>query len=60
MLSGVNTQGDKQRQGDNRIPEGTFLITDKKLLHNDPYLGCKWIDLSYPDQSMPKEEWSRS
>jgi len=48
-VSGVNTQGDKQRQGDNRTPEGTFFITDKELLHDDPYLGRKWIGLSYPD-----------
>ncbi|OAM95298.1 L,D-transpeptidase catalytic domain [Pelosinus fermentans] len=48
-VSGVNTQGDKQRQGDNRTPEGTFFITDKELLQDDPYLGRKWIGLSYPD-----------
>jgi murein L,D-transpeptidase YafK len=48
-VSGVNSQGDKQRQGDNRTPEGQFFITDKEVLDNDPYLGRKWMGLSYPD-----------
>ena len=48
-VSGVNTQGDKQRQGDNRTPEGKFFVTDKERLNDDPYLGRKWIGLSYPD-----------
>ncbi|MDF2633726.1 MAG: ErfK/YbiS/YcfS/YnhG family protein [Pelosinus sp.] len=48
-VSGVNAQGDKQRQGDNRTPEGQFFITDKELLNNHPYLGQKWMGLSYPD-----------
>jgi murein L,D-transpeptidase YafK len=48
-VSGVNSQGDKQRQGDNRTPEGRFFITDKEQLNDDPYLGRKWIGLSYPD-----------
>lgn len=48
-VSGVNSQGDKERQGDNRTPEGTFFITDKERLNDDPYLGRKWVGLSYPD-----------
>jgi len=48
-VSGVNSQGDKQRQGDNRTPEGRFFITDKELLNDDPYLGHKWMGISYPD-----------
>ena len=48
-VSGVNSQGDKQRQGDNRTPEGQFFITDKERLNNDPYLGHKWVGISYPD-----------
>ena len=47
-VSGVNTQGDKQQQGDNRTPEGRFFITDKERLNNDPYLGQKWMGISYP------------
>lgn len=46
---GVNPQGDKQRQGDNRTPEGQFFITDKERLNDHPYLGRKWLGLSYPD-----------
>lgn len=48
-VSGVNAQGDKQRQGDNRTPEGKFFITDKERLNDHPYLGKKWLGLSYPD-----------
>ncbi|MEG6585446.1 L,D-transpeptidase family protein [Dendrosporobacter sp. 1207_IL3150] len=49
VVSGVNSQGDKQRQGDNRTPEGRFFITDKERLNDHPYLGRKWLGLSYPD-----------
>lgn len=47
-VSGVNPQGDKQRQGDNRTPEGQFFITEKDRLNDHPYLGRKWLGLSYP------------
>lgn len=46
---GVNPDGDKLQQGDNRTPEGTFFITDKEKLGNHPYLGRTWLGLSYPD-----------
>lgn len=45
---GVNPDGDKLQQGDNRTPEGTFYITDKEQLGNHPYLGRTWMGLSYP------------
>jgi murein L,D-transpeptidase YafK len=45
---GVNPDGDKLQQGDNRTPEGTFYITDKEKLGNHPYLGRTWLGLSYP------------
>ena len=48
---GVNPDGDKIQQGDNRTPEGTFYITDKEKLGNHPYLGRSWLGLSYPDVS---------
>ena len=48
---GVNPDGDKLQQGDNRTPEGTFFITDKEKLGNHPYLGRTWLGLSYPDVS---------
>ena len=47
-VSGVNPQGDKQKQGDNRTPEGQFFITEKERLQDHPYLGQKWLGLSYP------------
>lgn len=47
-VSGVNPQGDKQKQGDNRTPEGQFFITEKERLQDHPYLGRKWLGLSYP------------
>lgn len=46
---GVNPDGDKVRQGDNRTPEGVFYITDKERLGDHPYLGRKWFGISYPD-----------
>lgn len=46
---GVNPNGDKVRQGDNRTPEGTFYITEKERLNDHPYLGRKWFGISYPD-----------
>ena len=46
---GVNPDGDKVRQGDNRTPEGVFYITDKERLGENPILGRKWFGLSYPD-----------
>ena len=45
---GVNPDGDKLQQGDNRTPEGVFFITDKEKLGNHPYLGRTWMGLSYP------------
>jgi murein L,D-transpeptidase YafK len=45
---GVNPDGDKLQQGDNRTPEGTFFITDKEKLGSHPYLGRTWLGLSYP------------
>ena len=48
---GVNPDGDKLQQGDNRTPEGTFYITDKEKLGNHPYLGRTWLGLSYPAAS---------
>ncbi|MHC1762219.1 MAG: murein L,D-transpeptidase family protein [Negativicutes bacterium] len=48
---GVNPDGDKLQQGDNRTPEGTFFITDKEKLGNHPYLGRTWLGLSYPAPS---------
>lgn len=49
VVFGVNPDGDKVRQGDNRTPEGVFYITDKELLGDNPCLGRKWFGLSYPD-----------
>lgn len=45
---GVNPDGDKIQQGDNRTPEGIFFITDKEKLGNHPYLGRTWMGISYP------------
>lgn len=46
---GVNPNGDKEQLGDNRTPEGHFYVTDKSMLDNHPYLGKKWLGISYPD-----------
>lgn len=57
---GVNPDGDKVRQGDNRTPEGVFYITDKESLGEDPYLGRKWFGLSYPDVSHAERALSQA
>jgi murein L,D-transpeptidase YafK len=46
---GVNPNGDKEQLGDNKTPEGHFYVTDKSTLDNHPYLGKKWLGISYPD-----------
>ena len=48
---GVNPNGNKEKRGDNRTPEGHFYVTDKSQLDNHPYLGNKWLGISYPDVS---------
>ncbi len=41
---GPNPEGDKQREGDCRTPEGTFIITDRSY---EPF--HRWLGISYPD-----------
>ncbi|MBX6378185.1 MAG: murein L,D-transpeptidase [Clostridia bacterium] len=42
--------GDKEVQGDRKTPEGTFYVTEKTVLSpSDPYLGSRWLRLSYPN-----------
>lgn len=41
--------GDKERQGDKKTPEGEFYITEKLVLHNNHYLGSRWMRISYPN-----------
>lgn len=57
---GVNPDGDKVRQGDNRTPEGVFYITDKERLGDHPYLGKKWFGISYPDVSHAERALNQS
>lgn len=57
---GVNPDGDKLQQGDNRTPEGTFYITDKEKLDNHPYLGRAWLGLSYPAESHAERALNQS
>ncbi|MEW6523226.1 MAG: L,D-transpeptidase [Bacillota bacterium] len=48
---GASPVGQKEREGDNRTPEGVFYVCQKagaSSLH-DPYLGTRWMRLSYPD-----------
>lgn len=41
---------DKSVSGDHKTPEGTFYITEKSVLTPaDPYLGTRWMRLSYPN-----------
>lgn len=42
--------GDKKVAGDHKTPEGTFYISEKLVLSpTDPYLGTRWMRLSYPN-----------
>lgn len=49
-----NPIGHKQKQGDNKLPEGTYRISEKKLGpfggEVGPWLGDAWMQFSYPNQ----------
>lgn len=57
---GVNPDGDKVRQGDNRTPEGVYYITDKERLGEHPYLGRKWFGISYPNVDHAEQALNKS
>ncbi|HEX2952750.1 MAG TPA: L,D-transpeptidase family protein [Bacillota bacterium] len=45
-----NGLADKAISGDHLTPEGTFYIAEKTVLNPvDPYLGNRWMRLSYPN-----------
>lgn len=47
---GDSGPGDKRVSGDHKTPEGSFYITQKLVLDPaDPYLGSRWMRLSYPN-----------
>jgi len=47
---GNNGLGDKISAGDHKTPEGIFYIAEKSVLNPaDPYLGSRWMRLSYPN-----------
>lgn len=42
--------GDKAVSGDHKTPEGTFYVAEISVLNPaDPYLGSRWMRLSYPN-----------
>jgi murein L,D-transpeptidase YafK len=42
--------GHKQRQGDNRTPEGEYTVLDKSAgPFQSAYFGARWLRLSYPN-----------
>lgn len=49
-----NPIGHKQKQGDNKLPEGMYRISEKKLGpfggDTGPWLGYAWMQFSYPNQ----------
>ena len=48
---GDGGQGDKQRAGDHKTPEGNFYTTEAYPLSPvDQYLGSRWMELSYPNK----------
>lgn len=41
---------DKEVEGDLKTPEGTFFVTNKKVMGPpDKYLGSRWLGVSYPN-----------
>ncbi len=41
---------DKEVEGDLKTPEGTFFVTNKKVMDPpDEYLGSRWLGVSYPN-----------
>lgn len=42
--------GDKAVSGDHKTPQGTFYVAEISVLNpSDPYLGSRWMRLSYPN-----------
>ena len=47
---GDGGEGDKQKAGDHKTPEGTFYIAERSVLSpSDRYLGSRWMRVSYPN-----------
>lgn len=47
---GEGGPGDKEVEGDHKTPEGTFYVTDKRVMEPaDYYLGSRWLGVSYPN-----------
>ena len=47
---GDGGEGDKQKAGDHKTPEGTFYIAERSVLSPpDQYLGSRWMRVSYPN-----------
>lgn len=47
---GDGGQGDKQKAGDHKTPEGIFYIAERSVLSpSDRYLGSRWMKISYPN-----------
>lgn len=49
--------GHKQEQGDNRTPEGNYMIIEKAVgpfTGSNPYLGSRWMRINYPNNADAK------
>lgn len=47
---GYQPDGDKEREGDGKTPEGEFFISQKAVNPDKKYLGTRWMRLSYPNK----------
>jgi hypothetical protein len=47
---GKNPQGQKEREGDGRTPEGEFYICQKAKNPAKKSLGTRWLRISYPNE----------
>lgn len=47
---GYQPDGDKEKEGDGKTPEGEFFISQKAVNPDKKYLGTRWMRLSYPNR----------
>ncbi len=51
---GKNPQGQKEREGDGRTPEGKFYICQRAKNPAQKSLGTRWLRISYPNEEAAK------
>lgn len=57
---GYQPDGDKEKEGDGKTPEGEFFISQKAVNPDKKYLGTRWMRLSYPNEKHAKRGFKSS